>query len=322
MIRMLMRVFRGLRGVVLAGVVVVVLVGCSSLMVDWRAEVDKLDAEISAMPGVQRVEVSYADDFFKGDSLFRLDVHLPEATESQIRDVLGRLGERMGRFKGFREQEIGFVVGDRAKVGTTKKLEVDSFLEAVRNVRRYSVEVPEGSISWDVRPTPEISVSDTQNGGAASLAAIRAMIGDTSAAEVSISTAGYASWSIDLPLSAEREAEFRRRLSEIPLAIGSVEIEGGHIVGLSVRNTVVSTFEPDLVYGQLADTVRKLGVTTGQPLRLRWSWLFYYTDGKRNEGAVHVGGCDYHSLLTVSDDTLSVPALEVQRRMREEFDAC
>ncbi|WP_378730839.1 hypothetical protein [Nocardia brasiliensis] len=305
----------------LAAVAALVLTACSSLVTDYRAEAEKLEKEISAMPGVQSVDVAYASDFFLGDNYFRLGAHLPDATEPQISDVINRIKELLGNFGGSRDRSIELVVGDRARVGTTKYFEVAPFLDAIRNVRQYTASVPDGRIFWDVRPTPAISVSDGKTSTAEPLAAIRAMIGATTAADVSIETSEHGQWSVDLPLSAEREAEFRRQLSEIPLATMMVVIEDSYLTELSVRNRVPSTFDPDLAYDQLADTVTKLGPTTDHPLRLRWTWLFFYTDGKANEGFVHAAGCDY-SIPTVFDDALSGPALTVQRRMREEFDTC
>ncbi|MFI9504075.1 hypothetical protein [Nocardia sp. NPDC052566] len=305
----------------LTGVAVLVLTACSSVLTDYRAEADKLEQEISAMPGVQHVKVSIADDFVRGDSYFRLTADLPGATEPQIRDVVTRIAGRTGTFGGLREREFGFVVGDRAKVGAVKELDADALLDAVRNVRQYTASMPDGRIVWGVRPTPKISVMDVKTSTAEPLTAIRTMIGARTAAEVSIETTRFERWSVDLPLSAEREAEFRRQLPETPWAADFVVIKNSHIIQLSVKNTEPAPFDADLTYDQLADAVRKLGPTTDYPLRLDWTGFFYYSDGKRNIGSVHAAGCDY-SLATVSDDTLSGPALTVQRRMRAEFGGC
>ncbi|MEV6279678.1 hypothetical protein [Nocardia sp. NPDC051832] len=272
------------------------------------------------MPGVQGIQVSVADDFFAGDSYFRLSVRVPEAAESEVRDVVTRIDERMGRFAGLRERYFDVTVGARAGVSATKDLEVDSFLDVVRKVRRHTASVPDGRIHWEIRPTPRISIGDS-NGTAEPLAAVRAMIGATTAAEVTLAVSDQESWNIGLPLSAEREEQLRRQLSEIPLAATFVVIEHDHIVELTVQNKEVSVFDTDLAYSQLADTVRKLRPITDHPLRLTWKWRFYYTDGKRNEGVVHVGGCDY-SPPTVFDDALSAGALTVQNKMRADFGGC
>ncbi|WP_194814684.1 hypothetical protein [Nocardia sp. XZ_19_385] len=298
-----------------------VLTACSALLTDYRAEAEKLEQEISAMPGVQRFEVSVADDFFEGNSYFQISANLPDATEPQISDVLTRLTKSMGTFDGLRERRFSFTVGDRAGIGATKNLEADSFLAAVRNVRQYTASVPDGRIFWDVSPTPRISVSDVQTSTAEPLAAIRAMIGATTAAEALIKTTAHEHWNVSLPLSADREAELRRQLSAIPWTPTFVVISNSHINQLTVRNPEPSPVDPDLAYDQLAHTVRTLDPTTTHPLRLEWNWFFYYTEAKRNEGFVHVGGCDY-SPPTVFDDTLSPPALTVQHRMREDFDTC
>lgn len=305
----------------LVSIAVLVLTACSALSTDYGAEAEKLDAEISAMPGVQRLDVSVADDFFLGDSRLHLTTYLPEATEPQIDDVITRIGERIGKFDGLRERDVEFVVGDRATVRSGRDLEVDTLRETVRNVRQYTASVPDVRISWEVRPAPRISVMDVRTGTAEPLAAVRAMIGATTAAEVSIQTTEFAHWTVALPLSADREAVIRQQLSEIPWATKFVEIKDGHIIGLSVQERTPSTFDPDVSYRELADTVRILGPTTDHPLRLDWTWFFYYTDGKRNVGSVHAGGCDYF-LSTVSDDALSPAAFSVQRRIREEFDTC
>lgn len=298
--------------------VVVLIAACSSSLTDYRAEAEKLDNEISAMPGVQHFELSVASDFFLGDNYFRLTATMPEATEPQIGRVIARIGERLGKFGGLRDRSFEFVVGDRARVGTPRTPEVDSFLDAVRNVRRYSAARREDTISWEVLPTPRISVGAERTGTAEPLAAIRAMIGPTTAAEVSIEATGR--WNVDLPLSVERETELRRQLPENPWATEFVVIKDGTIAQLSVHNTTPSAVDPDLSYTQLSDTIRKLGPTTAHPLLLNWSWFFAYTEGKRNEGSVHAAGCNY--TIPTADETLSAPARTVQHRMRQEFDTC
>ncbi|MGW4844253.1 hypothetical protein [Nocardia brasiliensis] len=296
------------------------LAGCSSSLTDYRAEADKLEQEISAMPGVQRFELAVASDFFLGDNYFRLTASMPEATEPQIGQVVAHVGERLGKFGGLRDRSFEFVVGDRARVGAAKTLAVEPFLDAVRNVRRYSTSTPEGTISWEVLPTPRISVGVRRTGTAEPLAAIRAMIGPTTAAEVSIEATGHGRWNVDLPLSVDREAELRRQLPENPWATEFVVIKDGSVVQLSLRNTTPSAIDPDLAYSQLSDTVRKLGPTAPHPLLLNWSWFFAYTEELRNEGSVHAAGCDYK--IPTADETLSAPARTVQHRMRQEFDTC
>ncbi|MFI6213100.1 hypothetical protein ACIBCD_14005 [Nocardia brasiliensis] len=305
---------------VLAGVAVLVLAACSSPSTDYRAEADKLEQEISAMPGVQRVELAVAGDFFLGDNYFRLTAAMPEATEPQIGQVIARIDERLGKFGGLRDRSFEFVVGDRARVGAPKTLAVDPFLDAVRNVRRYSASMPEGTISWEVRPTPRISVGTKRTGTAEPLAAIRAMIGPTTAAEISIEAAEHGRWNVDLPLSVERETELRRRLPENPWATEFVVIKNGAVVQLSLRNTTPSAVDPDLAYTQLSETVRTLSPTAADPLLLNWIWFFAYTEGKRNEGSVHAAGCHY--TIPTANETLSAPARTVQQRMRQEFDTC
>ncbi|MBL1080143.1 hypothetical protein JK358_37690 [Nocardia sp. 2] len=124
-----------------------------------------------------------------------------------------------------------------------------------------------------------------------------------------------------LPLAADRETEIRRQLSEIPWVATSIGIEGGHISALSVRNPDPVAIDPDDAYTELADTVRIVGPTIGHPLRLNWKWLVEYTDGKRNEGSVHAAGCDY-SIPDGNSDALSAAALDVQTRLRVQFETC
>ncbi|KIA64338.1 hypothetical protein [Nocardia vulneris] len=307
-------------GAVLAVVAVLVLAACSPASADYRAEADKLEKEISAMPGVQRFELSVASDFFLGDNYFRLTAAMPEATEPQIGQVIARIDESLGKFGGLRDRSFEFVVGDRARVGSPKTLAAGPFLDAVRHARHYSASMPEGTISWELRPTPRISLGAQRTGTAEPLAAIRAMIGPTTTAEVSIDAAEHGRWNVDLPLSVERETELRRQLPENPWATEFVVIKDGAIVQLAVRNTTPSAVDPDLAYTQLSDTVRTLGPTTTHPLLLNWSWFFAYTEGKRNEGSVHAAGCHY--TIPTADETLSAPARAVQHRMRQEFDTC
>ncbi|MEU8899149.1 hypothetical protein [Nocardia sp. NPDC048505] len=273
------------------------------------------------MPGVQRVVVSLAEDFLEGDSLFRVSVDLPAADEAQIREVVTRIDARMGRFSGVREREVDALVGSGARVSAGKEFEVEPFLAAVRNVRQYTASEPSGSISWVLRATPSISISDAPRGTAEPLAAIRAMIGPAAAAEVSIRTTERRHWNVELPLPAEREDELRRRLPETRWNADFVVVRAGRIAQLTLHGTEPGPVDPDLDFSRLAYIVRTLDPTGALPLRLDWTWFSAAAGDKRNEGSVHVGGCDY-TVPTVAPESLSAEALGVQTRMRQEFDAC
>ncbi|MFE6858558.1 hypothetical protein [Nocardia sp. NPDC057668] len=298
-----------------------VVTACSGLSTDYSAESQKLDTEISAMPGVQRCEVTVKDDFFLGDSYLRFAVHLSTATDEQIGDVATRMRERLRTLDGLRERELEFVVADRATVRAARELDVDALRETVRNVRRYTESVPDARIFWEMRPIPRIAITDVKTGAAEPLGAVRDMLGPTGQAEVRVDAADSKHWSVTLPLAADREAELQRQLSEITWDVQFVEIADGHIHTLTLREKTPSTVDPALSYDALSAAVRLVAPTPDHSLRLTWNWFFYYTEGKRNEGFVHAAACDY-ALSTVSEDALTARAVGVQRRMREEFDTC
>ncbi|MGX1811210.1 hypothetical protein ACWIGI_36280 [Nocardia sp. NPDC055321] len=307
--------------VLLAAVAALTLTACSGLLTDYDAVAAELKAQISAMPGVQRFDITIGDDFFEGDSYLRITAGVPDATDQQLDDVVERLREHIGEFDGLRERDIEFVVGDRARVAINRELDLDSFRETVRHVRQYTASVPDVRIYWDERTTPRINIMDVKTGTAEPLVAIRAMIGPDSAAEVKIEAPEFEHWNVKLPLPVDREIDLRRQLSEIPWAIKFIEIDGSQVVSLMLHEKTPSTPDADIAFDALSSAVRAVSPTPEHPLRLTWNWFFYYTESKRNEGYLHAAGCDYY-LSTITEERLSAVALTVQRRMREEFDTC
>ncbi|MGX1808151.1 hypothetical protein ACWIGI_20730 [Nocardia sp. NPDC055321] len=310
---------RILTGLVVAVFVAVAFVVSSRVLTAHEEAVDRLDTELSAMPGVLRVDAAVYAGVLAGDGLLSVVAYVPDATDQQIGDVFVRLGERIGDFGGLRERDIEFVVGDRARIRVGDALDLDPFLATVRNIRGYTAAVPGARIAWTAGPTPRIAIVDVASGAAEPLAAVRAMVGGA-AADVTIETADHGNWNVALPLSVDRESELLRQLSDIPWGIKFVAIENGRIEKLSLRATTTVPLDPDRAYGELAGAVRILGPTADHPVRLTWNW-FDNTGDERNGGFVHAAGCEYPP-SAVSADAISASALVVQRRMREEFEFC
>ncbi|GAA1938374.1 hypothetical protein [Amycolatopsis minnesotensis] len=291
-----------------------VLSGCTTGLPDRTEQVRRLEAEIPALPGVAKFHVSYQNDFESGSSL-RTTAYFPTATEPQIVAIAQRITDLThGQFNGY-QQEHEFVVGNRAQVTTGAEPDPREVADRVRRLRQISSALPAAEITWngrglDVHDVPEAAVS---------FAAVRGGLAGKPA-RVTVFTQGAGpSWEVDFPFDAEQERQLAAQMAGLPVEVTFVALKNGF---LSSMNAGVR--DPAKAYADLAAAIAALHATRAHPVYLTW-----HRDGEKGKGLkfagnVHVAGCQYPRTAGEEDPGryYTPEALELQRRLRTEFDAC
>lgn len=290
------------------------LPGCTTGLPDRTEQVQRLKAEIPALPGVAKFDADYVNDFEAGASL-RLSVYVPEATEPQVVAIAQRITDiTRGQFGGYR-QETAFAVAGRAEVQTGAEPDPPQVADRVRRLRQMISAIPTAEITWSdgglsLRDAPE---------AAASFAAVRGgLAGEPARVKVMPRGAGPM-WEVDFPFDAEQERRLAGQVAAFPFDVRSVALEKGFPSTL-----IVGVRDPKTAYADLTAVISTFHPTREHPLRLMWHSSGRTSGGLEFAGSVHVSGCQY-----VPDAGEQEPgkyytpeAIELQRRLRAEFDAC
>jgi len=290
-----------------------VLSGCTGLP-DRGPQVQRLEAEISAMPGVDDVSSIYSNDFTAGSNL-TLTVSMPAASDAQIAEVATRINDlKQDDFDGYR-QMTEFKIGDRLMLKLGAELNSGRIAELARRLRQIGLAIPTAQIDWldgelELRNAPDV---------AGSLAAVRTGLGNEPV-RVNIMTHDSAPmWTVDFPFSSQQEKNIRSQLSGLPVDVASVEVENGRLSSLSV-----GVRHPKTAYQDLSALIGTVRPTREHPMRLEWDWNGTDEHARQFSGQVHVAGCRYGDHAGEKDPAryYTPGAIDLQRRLRNEFDAC
>ncbi|MBF6324461.1 hypothetical protein [Nocardia cyriacigeorgica] len=286
---------------------VFVAAGCTGLP-GRPTQVKQLDAEISAMPGVELFSASYSNNITHG-SVLDLSIRMLAATEGQVTAVARRIAEIKGDYFDGYDQSAEFTVGKTVTLTRGERLDPDRLGTDTRLIRQLGGALPGADINWfrdsgssiDIRDAPPV---------AHSLAAARAVLGDEPT-RVEVMPAGdEPMWRVDFPFSAERERQISGRLATLPVSVAALTIERGQLSYMSVGVRDAAS-----AYADIAAVIEAVGPTPEHPLYLWW----HLPD--TSAGSVHVAGCEYAGTAGERDPE-NPEALDLQRRVRAEFDGC
>ena len=287
---------------------------------EQRSNVDRLEAEIGAMAGVESFSANYADDFTHGTNL-DTSVRMPAATVEEVEAVARRIDEVGNQqFDGF-DRSTDFIIGENLQLSRRAEVLPEGIAADTRAARQLRAALPAGEIEWfrSRLAGSWLELSEMASSGVETFAAARAAVGDEPT-DVRIRPAEPGQmWSATFPLPVDREQAIRRALAGTPLPPISIGVEDGAVtrLGVGVSNPGPTTSD-DLVAAITAtDAVR------GPSLDFEWH-ADRSGDGQNFSGSVDVGGCSYpQNLGEKSPERYYTPeALAVQKRIREQFDTC
>ncbi|BBZ15263.1 hypothetical protein [Mycobacterium branderi] len=315
---------------VAAAVLVAGLVGCGGPP-DRRAEADRLQTAIDAMPGVKVAHVNYAHSW--DSALLDIDVSVPDATPQQIADVVKRINTIRGdAFNGYDQSAEFEVMADkRGTIRRDAELDPDSIAADTTQVRRLASAVT-GTVSLarGDKTGTYLGLGGVSTPIDDTLAAVRAEFGD-SIPKVDIQppsggfgTVGAPKWTVMFPFSADDQRRIDQQLSAIPLGVTDIEVGPGAVF----TKLVVEVSNPANADADLAATIEATRAGPAHPMWL----MFHLSDAQKPTdwpGSVDVGGCSYaNSGYTDSEKEnhpekfLSAQTVALQQRLRSRFDTC
>jgi len=265
------------------------------------------------MPGVENLTSNYSNDYTAGAKLY-ITVTMPAASDVQIADVARRMNDLKGTdFDGY-TQTTEFVLGNRIKAEFADVLNPAQIADRSRRLRQIGSALPTADIAWfgglDLRNSPPV---------AESLAAVRIGLG-TVPAQVVISPADRSPmWTVDFPFNAQREENVQRQLSGLPLGLRAVTVKSGALSFMSV-----TVQDPKTAYQDLTRVIERVRPGPEHPVTLYWIGPEAKYGGLKFNGSVHLSGCQYPRNAGEEEPQkyLTPEAIELQRRLREEFDTC
>ncbi|WP_024806262.1 hypothetical protein [Nocardia sp. BMG51109] len=287
---------------------------------DRSREVEQLEREISAMPGVKLFSANSENSFERGTYL-DLEAEMTEASEDRIAAVVSRIDQIKGDGFGEYDQSAEFTVGHGLSVARSADLDPRQIADDARRLRQVTAAVPaapDSEIKWFRNPSVADRMEADNLPRQDLLSALRPVLGDE-AVRVRISsdrTAGDAVWTVNFPLSAERQDTVDHQVSALPLKALSLIVDDGHISRLTVR---VDQW-PEGVEDGLVRIVETIGPSPQHPLMLHWST----PSGQGLDGSVNVGACAYGQVSgdDPPEESLIPDAAELQKKLRSKYDTC
>ncbi|ETA66581.1 hypothetical protein AmyhaDRAFT_0343 [Haloechinothrix halophila YIM 93223] len=290
----------------------VVVAGCTGVP-DREPQVQRLEDEVSAMPGVEDFRVIYSNSVKTGSKL-NVTVRMPTASEAQIAEVATRITVlKQDDFDGYSES-TEFEIGDRLMLRFDGQLSSDRVVKRARRLRQLGSAVPKAEINWyggelELREAPDI---------AGSLAAVRTEFG-SEPVRVEVMPDDGPWWTVDFPFSIAQQQRIRGQLSELRVDVAYVRVANGRPSGLSV-----GVSDPKTAYRDLNALIATMRPTREHPMSLSWRWDGSAQDDRKFQGMVHVAGCGYSNTAGEKDPEryFTQKAIDLQRRLRDEFDTC
>ncbi|MGY4101781.1 hypothetical protein ACW2Q0_19835 [Nocardia sp. R16R-3T] len=298
-------------GIALA-IVSVPLTGCTDAS-DRRPQVDRLRAEVGAMPGVESISVDYSNDFTRGTYL-DLDLSMRAASEAQIAEVVDRINTIKRHDFDSHQQSTDFALGDRLELKLGANLDPNRIAARARELRQLGTSLPGAAITG-TNSGIEIEKSPPTTD---SLAAVRTVLGDDPAQVTIRPVDRQPVWTVDLPFGTQQEQDIQTLLAALPVPVAFVRINDGHLANLSV-----GVSSPETAYQDLTAVIATARPASDHPLDLRWNWGGYSPD-KQFTGSVEVAGCSDRNTAADAhpEHYLTPDAIDLQRRLRSEFETC
>lgn len=298
-----------------------VAAGCTGLP-GRPTQVKQLDAEISAMPGVEMYSASYSNDITHG-AVLDLSIRMPAATEDQVTAVARRINEIKGDYFDGYDQSADFTVGKGLTLQRGERLDPEQLGTDTRLIRQLGGALPGSDINWFRNSGTSIVIREAPP-VAQSLAAVRTVVGNEPTSVEVMPVGDDPMWRVGFPFSIEREQQIRQQLTGLPVRMAALTIEDGHLSYMSV-----GVGDTTSAYDDLAAVIEAVKPTPDHPLFLRWdvpdnSGKTADDSGKTGGGSVHVAGCEYPGTAGEQDPEkyYSPEALDLQRRVRAAFDGC
>lgn len=304
--------------------VAVASVGCGIFV--KKIDTDALEAAVGTLPGVTAVRVTFDEDGF--DSTVTLTADVPDATPAQIEQIAGTVN----RDDDAAIERVRLVVttdGTSRVESTADVFDGPQLGDDADRVRRFGTSVAVDRVTWSRTAGAawsQLSVDHQQSAPvAAVLDAIRTTfdggVGDIRAYLRSIETesSGVPRWQVAFPFSVEQQQRVESQLAALRLAPLSVTVgPEGFLSALTVRSE-----DPSIAHQQLMEVISTVGAGPDQPLMLSWRFPDTKTTAP-DSGAVDVGACDYPDTHFEEhpEDYLTPAELDLQQRMRDQFDTC
>lgn len=283
-------------------------------------DTDPLELTIGAMPGVAKAWVSFDEDEL--DSIATLNVQMPGAEAGQISNVAQAVSRAHGDGWADYLKRLRLRIGDVPAVTVVRDVKSLNAADVVTDstaLRSFAAAIastsPTAQIDWatddrlTVRqlstPTPEV------------LQALRDVGVTASTVHLLPVDSAAPTWRVTLPLSRDQEQRIHRQIEPIPAQLESIAVRDATITDLGV---VVSR---QATHRALVDIISIVGAGPGRPL-----WLTWHTTPRditqQYDGSVDVGRCNYPAsrLEQYPEKYLSADEIELQNRLREQFDTC
>lgn len=319
----------------LLAVLVTLALGCTGAP-DRRADSERLKAAIAGMPGVTDASVNYENAIGRGASL-NITVSMPTATRQQMVDVIDRINTVRGTlFDGY-YQTVAFQPAGSStqhfEVRCGAALDAATIADEALALRLLSARIRAGSADWFCDPgNRRLTISENTTAIGEILDAVHAADADTPTTSLEIMAADSAPAmapfrivNIRNPFSSDDWAGFQNlvtRLAITPWAAGVGPGSAVNHVSFGVRS-------PATAYQQLTAVIAAVGAGKEHPLLLAWG---LDNPPPRTAGAptfsgsVIVGACNYGSPPSEGElhpeKYLTAEALDLQRRLRTEYDTC
>lgn len=300
-----------------------VLVGCTGLP-DRQQEADRIEAELRATPGVEKVYTVY-DNSYEAGSSYDLEITMSAAPENQIADVSQKLAQlKANDFAGYR-QTTTFVVAPNMKVRENDTPDPAQLADRARTLRGIRTAVADSAAEWSADRLELHTADDT-----AMLNAVRAQLG-AKPLRVSVGppSGGTATpptsmpyWDVDFPFDAAAEQRIRGQLASLPVRPRFVSVAGNQLSALDV-----GIANPETAYADLSAAITALRPSPPHPLYVSW----HLNDQSANSaalkfaGSVDAAGCHYRTDTAGEQDPQAYytpEALAIQKRLRAQFDTC
>ena len=278
-----------------------------------------LESAVSKAPGVSRVSIRVREQPTR-----TMDVALDVsgATEQQVVDAVDLIiRERGDRFAGY-EQKYVFKVAERAGVEAGARLVASDVAADTQWLAAVHRGLPDATLKLAATggAVRSIQVNGADTGAVRAIAAIRSAGGRANAKIDSQLTSDVGVWTIAFPFSEAAERDVRGRIALMPVEAWSVGVGAdGRIVDLDV-----GVLDPARAYEDVRRTIEMSGAGVGKPM-----WLYFQlagvdpseTEGGPFLGRVQVAQCEHYP-DDDPDDPASAAAIEVERRLRAEYDTC
>lgn len=289
------------------------LTGCTGLP-DREQEVERLEAELSSMPGVDDVATIYSNDFTAGTSL-KLELTVQAASEAELADVARRINElKRDDFDGY-TQTTEFVVNPNTTASFGATPAPAQVAERARQLRNIHAAVPDTEIAWS---RAELALLDSPP-ATTSLAGVRRAFAGERIRVIVKPRGDSPMWTVAFPLRSSDEARIRDKLSQFQSRTASLDVEDGALTRLTVRvHSLRSAHE------ELTTVIGATQPTREHPLMLDWRGPGRDDAPKEFAGSVHVAGCHYPRGAGEAEpqNHYTAQAVALQRQLRAEFDTC